>query len=204
MSQPFVTSVTSPQVVSRPVGVKLAVALAGALFVAAAAQVAIPVPGSPVPFTLQPMAVLIVGGLLGARYGAVSLVMYLAMGAVGLPVFAPVGLPGFARLLGPTGGFLIAYPFAAAVVGKAVRRTGGQAVNDDAHATALPPYRLTVLAAMLGMLVIFVGGIAQLAIVTPGHAVNFGLLPFAPADLAKVLLAGLVIRRFASSTRAIS
>ena len=177
---------------SKPVGLKIAAALAGALLVAAAAQVAIPVPGSPVPFTLQPMAVLIVGGLLGARYGALSLIAYLAMGSAGLPVFTPVGAPGFARLLGPTGGFLLAYPFAAAVTGTIVRRF------------EMPTVRLSLLAAMAGMIVIFVGGIAQLAIVTPGHAVNFGLLPFAPADLAKVLLAGLVIRRFAPSTRALS
>ncbi len=197
-----VTTSVMPGAGSRPLGVKVLAALAGALFVAAAAQVAIPVPGSPVPFTLQPMAVLIVGGLLGARFGALSLVMYLAMGASGLPVFAPVGLPGFARLLGPTGGFLLSYPFAAAVVGWAVRRYGGTAVTDSA--TAVPPYRLTALAAFGGMIVIFTGGIAQLAIVTPGHAVNFGLLPFAPVDLVKVLLAGLVIRRFASSTRALN
>jgi biotin transport system substrate-specific component len=183
---------TVPSVQSRPVGAKVAASLAGALLVAAAAQVAIPVPGSPVPFTMQPMAVLIVGGLLGARYGALSLVMYLAMGSAGLPVFTPVGLPGFARLFGPTGGFLLAYPFAAAVTGSIARRFD------------TPTLRLSLLAAFAGMIVIFVGGIAQLAVITPGHAINFGLLPFAPADLVKVLLAGLVIRRFAPSTRALS
>ena len=188
--EPSLTSVAS--VTSRPVAVRIAAALAGAVAVALAAQIAIPIPGSPVPFTMQPMAVLIVGGLLGARYGALSLVMYLAMGSLGLPVFTPVGLPGFARLMGPTGGFLLAYPFAAAVTGAIVRRF------------ELPTVRLSLLAALAGMIVIFIGGIAQLAIVTPGHAISFGLLPFAPADLAKVLLAGLVIRRFAPSTRAIS
>ena len=93
---------------SRPIGRSVAAALAGALAVALAAQVSIPVPGTAVPMTLQPLAVLVVGGLLGPRFGALSLVMYLAMGAAGLPVFTPGGLPGAARLFGPTGGFLLA------------------------------------------------------------------------------------------------
>src|SRR3954465_8113509 len=92
----------------------LAVAL-GALLVAAAAQVSIPLPGTPVPMTLQPMAVLLVGGLLGARLGARSMILYLAMGAAGLPVFTPsaILLPGVGRLFGATGGYLLAYPVAA-------------------------------------------------------------------------------------------
>src|SRR5213592_4365721 len=95
----------------------LAVVL-GAILVAAAAQVALPLPGTPVPFTLQPLAVLLVGGLLGARFGALSLILYLAMGAAGLPVFTPtVPLFGIARLLGPTGGYLLAYPVAAWATG---------------------------------------------------------------------------------------
>ncbi|HJQ65999.1 MAG TPA: biotin transporter BioY, partial [Gemmatimonadales bacterium] len=71
----------------------------GAARVAAAAQVAVPIPGTPVPMTLQPLAVLIVGGLLGPGLGAMSLILYLALGAAGLPVFTPVGLPGIARLI---------------------------------------------------------------------------------------------------------
>src|SRR5712671_7971423 len=98
-----------------------AVAL-GALLVAAAAQVAIPLPGTPVPMTLQPMAVLLVGGLLGAPLGALSMILYLAMGAAGLPVFTPTPLllPGIARLFGQTGGYLLAYPIAAYAVGAIV------------------------------------------------------------------------------------
>ena len=175
----------STQEASRPLAVKLAAALAGALVVAAAAQVSIPIPGSPVPFTLQPMAVLIVGGLLGARYGALSLAMYLAMGAAGLPVFAPFGAPGLARLIGPTGGFLIAYPFAAATVG----------------ALAGGSYRRHALAALAGMAVIFAGGLSQLAIL--GLPLAIGITPFAAADLVKVLLAALLVRRFHSTTRAL-
>src|SRR5216117_1099638 len=107
----------------------LAVVL-GAILVAAAAQVALPLPGTPVPFTLQPLAVLLVGGLLGARFGALSLILYLAMGAAGLPVFTPtVPLFGIARLLGPTGGYLLAYPVAAWVTGWLNQPDGVQGVG---------------------------------------------------------------------------
>src|SRR6266481_22955 len=97
---------------------RAAAVVLGALVVAGAAQVSVPLPGTPVPMTLQPMAVLLVGGLLGARFGALSMILYLAMGAAGLPVFTPtVPLFGIARLLGPTGGYLLAYPVAAWAVG---------------------------------------------------------------------------------------
>src|SRR5213594_359935 len=99
-------------------GIRLGAVVLGAVLVALAAQVAVPLPGTPVPMTLQPMAVLLVGGLLGPRLGALSMILYLAMGAAGLPVFTPtVPLLGVARLLGPTGGYLLAYPVAAWVVG---------------------------------------------------------------------------------------
>src|SRR2546423_14296981 len=91
----------------------------GAVLVAVAAQVSLPLPGTPVPMTLQPMAVLLVGGLLGGPLGALSMIVYLAMGVAGLPVFTPtVPLVGVARLFGPTGGYLLAYPIAAYAVGR--------------------------------------------------------------------------------------
>ena len=180
-------AVATTPIATRPLGVRLALALAGALAVAAAAQVALPIPGSPVPFTLQPLAVLIVGGLLGPRLGALSLVTYLAMGAAGLPVFAPLGAPGFARLLGPTGGFLLAFPVAAAVTGRLAR----------------PSLGACLLATLAGMTVIFAGGVAQLAILTPGAAALI-VTPFLAADLVKALLGAVVIRRLMVRTRALS
>src|SRR5947199_4585081 len=100
-------------------GIRLGAVVVGAVLVALAAQVAVPLPGTPVPMTLQPMAVLLVGGLLGARFGALSMILYLAMGAAGLPVFtpSPLLLPGIGRLFGQTGGYLLAYPIAAYPVG---------------------------------------------------------------------------------------
>src|SRR6266571_8539241 len=108
----------------------------GAAFVAAAAQVSVPLPGTPVPMTLQPLAVLLVGGLLGAPLGALSMILYLAMGAAGLPVFTPtVPLLGVARLFGPTGGYLLAYPVAAYVVGSFVN---GRALRGRARLGSAP------------------------------------------------------------------
>src|SRR5919112_1931466 len=91
---------------------------------AAAAQVSIPLPFTPVPFTLQPMIVLLGGAALGSRLGMSAQVLYLLAGAAGLPVFAasPVLPQGVLRLLGPTGGFLLSYPFAAFVTGALAER----------------------------------------------------------------------------------
>ena len=90
---------------------------------AAAAQVSVHVPFTPVPFTLQPMVVLVGAAALGPRLGALSQALYLLLGAAGAPVFAasPVLPQGAARLMGPTGGYLLAYPLAAYVTGWLVR-----------------------------------------------------------------------------------
>jgi biotin transport system substrate-specific component len=156
----------------------------GAVLVAISAQVSVPVPGSPVPVTLQGLAVLLVGGTLGAGAGAAALVLYLAAGIAGLPVFAPAGLPGLARLLGPTGGYLLAFPVAAAL-------TGGLARPDN--------LARNLVAALAGMLVIHAGGIAQLSIITGSLALPAkATLPLLAADGVKVVLAALVISRLRS------
>src|SRR3989304_2936960 len=90
---------TPARVVRRSVAI-----LGGALLVAVAAQFAVPLPGTPVPLTLQVPAVLLVAGLLGPRAGAASMAVYLGLGIAGLPVFAPIRAQGFARLPGPPGG----------------------------------------------------------------------------------------------------
>src|SRR5437773_3864849 len=102
----------------QAIGTRIGAVVLGAVIVALAAQVSVPLPGTPVPMTLQPMAVLLVAGLLGPQLGALSMILYLAMGAAGLPVFTPtVPLVGVARLFGPTGGYLLAYPVAAWATG---------------------------------------------------------------------------------------
>lgn len=147
---------------------------------AAASQVAIPIPGTTVPMTLQPLAVVLAGLWLGPWAGAASMALYLAAGAVGLPVFAPVGLPGVARLFGDTGGYLLAYPVAAFVAGAVARRHSGVAWR--------------VVAAAAGIAMIHVGGLAQLTILTGSvtRAVALGSLPFLAMDLVKAVLAGVL------------
>ena len=171
--------IVRPQVIVARRG--LAIVL-GAALVAAAAQIAIPIPGTPVPMTLQPLAVLIVGGLLGRWLGASSLLFYLALGAAGLPVFTPIGLPGIARLVGPTGGYLLAYPVAAFAAG--------------AIATTPATIARLALAALVGVLLIHLGGLAQLLVLTGSlqAAAQLGTLPFLLGDLGKVVLAVLALK----------
>jgi biotin transport system substrate-specific component len=148
--------------------------------VAAASQIAIPLPFTPVPVTLQPMLVILAGMLLGAEAGAASMALYLAAGAAGLPVFTPMGAPGIARFFGPTGGYLLAYPVAAYVAGALTRR-----------ATTLTARWL---AGVAGVVVIFAGGIAQLAVLngSVGRAVALGVTPFAALDLVKAWVAAAI------------
>ena len=153
----------------------------GALLVAAAAQVVVPVPLSPVPMTLQPLAVLVVGGLLGAAAGASALVLYIALGVMGLPVFAGGG-SGLLHLIGPTGGYLLAFPVAAGITGALIRPAPTSVLR-------------VLLACALGMAIIHIGGVAQLALLggDPALAFRVGLLPFLTGDLLKVGLAAAVV-----------
>ncbi len=186
--QPLVLT-TRELVVRRTVAVLLGTAL-----VALAAQVAVPIPGTPVPVTLQPLAVLIVGGLLGPALGASSLVLYLLLGAAGLPVFTPFGLPGVARLIGPTGGYLLAYPLAAAIAGRLATAEPGRT----------PGVARLSLAAFAGLALIHLGGLAQLVLLTGSGAaaLQLGTLPFLLSDLGKLAIAVLFLRPFVSPLRA--
>ena len=157
---------------------------------ALAAQIAIPIPGTPVPFTLQPLAVVLAGMVLGPVAGAASMVLYLLAGAVGLPVFSPIGAPGFLRLIGPTGGYLLAAPAAAAIAGLVMRRA--------------PTLGGRLLAAFLGIATLYVGGVAQLELLTGSleRAAAMGTTPFILADLGKVAVAGLITHTRAPRTPA--
>lgn len=160
-----------------------------AIALAAASQVAIAIPGTPVPITLQPFVVVLAGLWLGPRAGAVSMLLYLAAGAAGLPVFAPMGAPGIARFLGPTGGYLFAYPASAFVAGYVAERR--------------PSLMGRWLAAVLGIVVLFVGGIGQLALLTgsAGRAIALGVSPFAALDIVKAFVAALISGRRSDPTR---
>ncbi len=155
--------------------------LAGTAVIAAAAHIAIPLPFTPVPFTLQPLAVLLVGLLFGPIFGFVTLCLYLAEGLAGLPVFQPLGLGGMAQLLGPTGGFLLAYPLVAALAGGLSRtvRFGSS-------------YAAATVAGTVATLLLFALGAARL-----GSLLHLGIrgtlmaavLPFLPGEAVKVLAA---------------
>ncbi len=102
---------------------KIALSVAATLFVAVCAHVSIPLFFTPVPITLQTFAIILIGMALGPVVGFSTMVLYLAEGAMGLPVFSPQGPGGMAQLLGPSAGFLFASPLAAAVAGWIVRST---------------------------------------------------------------------------------
>ncbi len=169
---------------SAPIQLARALRAASVLFIAAltaaAAQISIPLPFTDVPFTFQPMVVLIGGLALGPRLAVASQLLYLAAGIAGLPVFAAsMALPqGAARLFGPTGGYLMAYPLAAFVAGYLGAR-------------GFDRRYLTSLVAMLsGLVVIFAGGVLWLSIlVGVPAALATGFYPFVLADTMKLMAA---------------
>ncbi|MGH7607398.1 MAG: biotin transporter BioY, partial [Gemmatimonadales bacterium] len=163
----------------------------------------VPLPGTPVPMTLQPLAVLLVGGLLGARLGAASLMVYLALGAAGLPVFTPtVPLLGIARLLGPTGGYLLAYPIAAFAVGRLA--DPGRTTGSPETPARTPTWTRIAAGVFAGLALIHLGGLAQLFIITGDvlAALRFGTLPFLLGDLGKLLVAIVVLKSSIRPVRA--
>jgi biotin transport system substrate-specific component len=165
----------------RAAAVFLAVALT-----AAAAQFTMPLPFTAVPFTLTPMVVLLTGAALGPRLGMVSQLIYLALGAAGLPVFAAsVTLPpGAARLIGPTGGYLMAYPIAAFVTGWLATRAWDRR------------YFTSAAAMLIGLAIIFAGGVSWLAVSVTHSlpaAVAGGLAPFIALDVVKVAAAAAIL-----------
>jgi biotin transport system substrate-specific component len=154
---------------------------------ALAAQISVPLPFTPVPFTLQPMIVLLGGAALGARLGATSQALYLLLGVVGLPVFAasPLLPQGAGRLIGPTAGFLISYPLAAFVAGWLAERRFDR------------KYLTSLLAMAAGLAIIFASGLTWLAYgptaLGMAGAVTSALVPFLAADLVKLCLAAGVL-----------
>jgi biotin transport system substrate-specific component len=157
------------------------VVLMGSAFVAVCAHVTLPLYFTPVPLTLQPFAVLLLGLLLSPRLAAATLGAYLAEGALGLPVFTPgvIGVSGLAHLLGPTGGYLLVYPAAALLISFLYRR--GRRGFPSALASAAA-----------GNLLILAGGALWLALLTHMSAqlvLAQAIVPFLPGDALKVAMA---------------
>jgi biotin transport system substrate-specific component len=152
------------------------------VFVAICAHIAFPLPFSPVPLTLQTFAVLIIGLSFGPSMGAATLGLYLAEGLCGLPVFAPTGLGGLAQLMGPTGGYLLAYPLAAAIAGAVAIRL----------ARVVPRMAANVVAGVCATSFILVMGASWLVVLTHAsvaHVFLMGVLPFLPGEAVKLLAA---------------
>jgi len=146
--------------------------------IAICSRLVLPLPFTPVPLTLGNFAVLLVGLLMGSRRGFAAAALFLAWGAMGLPVFNPAGPGGIAQLLGPTGGYLWAYPVMAFVTGWIAERGASSFARNLAAGVA-------------GELLLFAGGLSWLSIVTHSwqRAAFFGLYPFFFAEVVKVIVA---------------
>jgi len=178
-----VTQVASPRSRTFEAATQIAIIVSASLFVALCARIYIPLPGTPVPLTVQNLGVLLVGLALGSRRGFAALALYLAEGAAGLPVFSPHGLGGIAQILGPTGGYLIAYPFVAALTGYIFER-------------GKPVFARAVLACLAGEVLLFTFGISWLYVLTHSlaRALSFGLYWFIFAEVLKIMLAAGAVR----------
>ncbi len=163
-------------VVRGRVVTNIALVIAGSVIIALAAQIAVPIPFTPVPLTLSPLAVLIVGIVLGSRRGAAAAILYLLEGLSGLPVGAQ-GHGGPLWLIGPTAGYLYAYPFAAFITGW---------FSERGWSNSLP----RAFAAMLiALAVIYAGGWSWLAVLAgPRAAFGMAIVPFVIADLVKIAI----------------
>lgn len=171
-----IPSVVIDRLVRGRAAANMLLVVGASALIAIAAQVAIPLPFTPVPLTLQPLAVIFIGVALGSTRGAAAAALYLLEGFSGLPVFAQ-GHSGPAWLLGATAGFLYSYPFAAWVAGFVSERGWGS----------------SIVRALTGMLlalgVIYLGGWSWLALLTdPRTAFTAGVAPFVLADIVKVAL----------------
>ena len=164
---------------------QIALVVGASLFVALCARISLPLPFTPVPLTLQNFGVLLVGLALGGRRGFAALALYLTEGLVGMPVFSPTGPGGLAQLLGPTGGFLLAYPFVAGLAGW----VWGRGRKSFARAAV---------ACLLAEILLFTTGLAWLAVLTHSfaQAVRFGFYWFVFAEIIKVMSAAAVASKW--------
>jgi biotin transport system substrate-specific component len=161
---------------------RIVLAFAATTLVAACAHVSLPLPFTPVPLTLQNFAVLLVGMALGPVAGFSAMVLYLAQGTMGLPMFTPNGPMGVARLLGPTAGFLFAYPLVAASAGWVVREMRNVGSR----------FTRGVVAGVVATLILFAcgaGWMATLLHLSASATWHMAIAPFLPGEIVKVTAA---------------
>ncbi len=186
MPNPVTHALNNPQERALEASRQVALVVGASLFVALCARITIPLmPLTPVPLTVQNLAVLLVGLLLGSRRGFAALALYLVEGAVGLPVFNPTGPGGFAQLLGPTGGFLMVYPFVAFLAGYIFDR-------------GAKSFLRAAIAGVLAEILLFAGGLTWLYVFTHSlaRAAYLGLYWFIAAEVIKVMFAGAIAVRW--------
>ncbi|SDJ51802.1 biotin transporter BioY [Natronorubrum texcoconense] len=161
-----------------------------AALLGAVAPVAIPLPLSPAPLTLQVLFVFLAGLVLGPVWGSVSMLLYLTAGAIGIPVFAGWEA-GLGTLFGPTGGYLWSYPVAAALIGAVVHR------GTDLRDPAAVPLPIVVVALVMGTIVIYgmgTGYAAWLLELEAWEAIAGFALPFIPGELLKMAAAIAIVQ----------
>ncbi|MDY0388472.1 MAG: biotin transporter BioY [Methanolobus sp.] len=157
-----------------------------AAMMAVAAYIKIPVPVSPVPITLQTLFILLAGAILGARWGTISVIVYLLLGIAGLPVFSG-GSSGLGMFFGPTGGYLIGFIFGAFVIGFLCDRYG----RDKVH--------LNMLFMLAGLFAIYLFGVLQLTNVASlsfPEAIALGLIPYLPGAILKIIASSVIASRY--------
>jgi biotin transport system substrate-specific component len=185
MAKTAIQILNTPQERALEASRQVALVVGASLVVALCARITIPLmPLTPVPLTVQNMGVLLVGLMLGSRRGFAALALYLAEGVVGLPVFNPTGPGGIAQLLGPTGGFLMVYPFVAFLAGYVFER-------------GTKSFPRAAVAGLLGEILLFAGGLTWLYVYTHSlaKAAYLGLYWFLAAEVIKVMLAaGIAVR----------
>lgn len=179
------------QVIQNTTARRVLAVLIFAVLTALGAHLAVPVPGTQVPITMQTLFVTLAGAMLGPYLGAASQVLYLMAGIAGAPVFAMGS--GFAYLFGPTGGYLLSYPLAAALTGVLCGRD---------RSTGARAFLRIALAMLLASGLILALGWAQLSLLTgdAGRALRLGVLPFIAGDLLKVALGALIAVRLRPRT----
>jgi biotin transport system substrate-specific component len=188
MAKSAIQIFNSPQERALEAARQVAIVVGASLFVALCARVTIPLmPLTPVPLTVQNLGVLLVGLLLGSRRGFAALALYLMEGAVGLPVFSPspTGLVGIAHIIGPTGGFLIAYPFVAFLAGFIFER-------------GAKSFARAAIGGLLAEILLFAGGLTWLYVFTHSlaKAAYLGLYFFIAAEIIKIMLAAVIAVRW--------
>src|SRR5215472_13196079 len=186
MAKMAMHTVNPPQEQGFEAARQIAVVVGATLFVALCAHITIPLmPLTPVPLTVQNFGVLVVGLLLGSRRGFAAMMLYLVEGMAGLPVFSPIGPGGVAQLFGPTGGFLLAYPFVAFVAGYVFERGARSFVRG-------------AISGVLAEILLFVGGLSWLFVLTHSlaKAAYLGLYWFIAAEVMKVMFAAAIATRW--------